>query len=119
MTPTMVLRDGRPVLALGGSGGFRIPTGVAQVLLAHIAFDRPIASAVGDPRIDTPPLGGLTIDPFAPQDVIADLARRGEAVDATKPSFSAVSAIAIGEIDGARVLAPAADPRKGGTTAVE
>jgi gamma-glutamyltranspeptidase/glutathione hydrolase len=119
MTPTIVLERGTPVLALGGSGGMKIPTATTQVLLAHLVFGLGAAEAVGQPRIDTPPTGGLAIDPAATPELVADLVQRGEVVDATKPNFSAVQAIAIGEKDGVRFLDPAADPRKGGAAMVE
>jgi gamma-glutamyltranspeptidase/glutathione hydrolase len=119
MTPTIVLQGGSPVLAAGGSGGMKIPTATTQALLAHLVFGRSAADAVSDPRIDTPPSGGLFVDPTLPADVSADLAHRGEVPDATKPNFSAVQMIAIGTKEGVRFLDPGADPRKGGAVAVE
>lgn len=119
MTPTIVLKDGAPVLALGGSGGSRIATGTTQVLLAALAFDRPVTQAVADPRFDTPALGGLLLDANVPASDIEDLKKRGEVVDQSKPNFSAVQAMSIGAKDGVRVLVPAADPRKGGAASVE
>jgi gamma-glutamyltranspeptidase/glutathione hydrolase len=118
MTPTIVLRDGKPVLALGGSGGSRIATGVTQVALATLAFGRTPAEAVAAPRIETPPAGGLLLDGSDPA-LVADLTKRGEVVDATKPNFSAVQAIGFGAEGGALRLFPAADPRKHGAAAVE
>jgi gamma-glutamyltranspeptidase/glutathione hydrolase len=119
MTPTIVLQGGEPVLAVGGSGGMKIATATTQVLLARLAFGRSIADAIGEPRIDTPPMGGLTIDPGVPAALVADLAGRGEVVDATKPNFSAVQAVAIGVKDGVRFLEAGADPRKGGAALVQ
>lgn len=119
MTPTIVVKDGQPVLALGGSGGTRIATGCSEVLLAILAFDRTSTQAVSDPRIETPPTGGLLADATIPPEVIDDLKKRGHVVDTSKPNFSAVQAVTIGEKDGARTLSPAADPRKGGEGAVE
>jgi gamma-glutamyltranspeptidase/glutathione hydrolase len=118
MTPTIVVKDGVPVLALGGSGGTRIATGVTQVLLANLAFGRPPADAIADPRVETPPLGGLLLDASGAS-VVDDLRKRGEVVDTSKPNFSAVQAIAIGAKDGARTLDAAGDPRKGGAGLVE
>jgi gamma-glutamyltranspeptidase / glutathione hydrolase len=119
MTPTIVLKGDQPVLALGGSGGTRIATGCSQVLLSILAFGRTSAQAVSDPRIETPPSGGLSIENSMPADVIEDIKKRGHAVDASKPFFSAVQAVTFGEKDGARFIAPAGDPRKGGEGAVE
>jgi gamma-glutamyltranspeptidase/glutathione hydrolase len=119
MTPTIVLQGGAPVLALGGSGGTKIPTATTQVLLSLLVLGQGAAEAVAAPRLDTPPTGGLTLDPGAPPALLADLARRGEVVDATKPSYSAVQAIVIGLRDGVRFLDPGADPRKGGAALAE
>lgn len=119
MTPTIVMQRGSPVFALGGSGGLRIPTGTTEVLLAHLVFDRTPEQAVADPRFDTPPTGGLFLDPSAAPDVVTDLQKRGEVVDTTKPNFSAVQAIAVSARRGARTLEAASDPRKGGSGLVE
>jgi gamma-glutamyltranspeptidase/glutathione hydrolase len=119
MTPTIVLDGGRPVLALGGSGGTRIATGVTQVLLASLVFGRSLAEATADPRFETPAMGGLWIERGAPEALVADLRRRGEVVDDSKPNFSAVQAVAIDEADGARRLEAGADPRKGGSALVK
>lgn len=119
MTPTIVLKGDKPVLALGGSGGSRIATGCSQVLLAVLAFGRPVGTAVSDPRFDTPATGGLLLDAAIPADVVADLQKRGQVVDATKPNFSAVQAMSFGEKDGVRYIEAAGDPRKGGSGEVQ
>ena len=49
--PTLVLRGGRPVLAIGIPGAARIPTALLQVLLDRLALGRPLAEAIGDTRI--------------------------------------------------------------------
>lgn len=41
MTPTIVLRDGQPFLALGARGGSRIPPAVAQIMNIQEAVDAP------------------------------------------------------------------------------
>lgn len=51
MTPTIVLKDGKPFLLLGGRGGSKIITGVIQVLLNVVLFDMNIQEAVDAPRI--------------------------------------------------------------------
>jgi gamma-glutamyltranspeptidase / glutathione hydrolase len=120
MTPTIVLKDGKPILALGGSGGTRIATGTTQVLLAHLAFGMPVQQAVSAPRIETPPTGGLLVDVAMGVETIQDLEKRGEVVDTSKPNFSAVQAISIADKpDGSRVVEAGADPRKGGVGAVQ
>ena len=51
MTPTIVLRDGKPFLALGARGGSRITTAVAQIIINVIDFGMNIQEAVDVPRI--------------------------------------------------------------------
>lgn len=51
IAPTLVLRDGRPVLALGIPGSSRIPTAILQVLLDRLVLQRPMADAIGDTRV--------------------------------------------------------------------
>jgi len=119
MTPTIAFRDGQPVLALGGSGGFRIATGTTQITLAHLAFDRPVAQAIADPRMDTPPWGGLALDTNTAPEVVEDLKKRGEVVDTSRPNFSAIQALSVDYVGGGRTIRAAADPRKGGAGEVE
>jgi gamma-glutamyltranspeptidase/glutathione hydrolase len=120
MTPTIVLKDGKPILALGGSGGTRIATGTTQVLLAHLAFGMPVQNAVSAPRIETPPTGGLLVDVELGVEAIQDLEKRGEVIDTSKPNYSGVQAISIsdGPTTG-RVIEAGADPRKGGVGSVQ
>jgi len=51
MTPAIVEKDGRLVMALGAPGGPRIISGVLQVLLHVIDFGMDIQQAVDQPRI--------------------------------------------------------------------
>lgn len=58
ISPMIVTRSGRAVLALGVPGAQRIPTTAAQVLLDRFMFDRPLADAIGDTRVHlVSPLG--------------------------------------------------------------
>ncbi len=50
ISPTLVFRDGRPVLAIGIPGSARIPTAMLQALLDRLVFNRSLADAIGDTR---------------------------------------------------------------------
>ncbi len=50
ISPTLVLRDGKVVIALGIPGAARIPTAVFQALLDRLVLNRPLADAIGDTR---------------------------------------------------------------------
>ncbi len=52
MAPTIVYRDGEPVIAIGAPGGTQIITGVLQVLLNIIDFGMSPIEAVAAPRFD-------------------------------------------------------------------
>jgi gamma-glutamyltranspeptidase/glutathione hydrolase len=50
MTPTIVLKNGKPFLVIGSPGGTTIPTQVYQVLLNTIEFNLSLEDAVWKPR---------------------------------------------------------------------
>lgn len=50
MTPTIVFRDGKPVLATGSPGGSRIITATLQLILNTLDFDMNLAEAAAAPR---------------------------------------------------------------------
>jgi gamma-glutamyltranspeptidase/glutathione hydrolase len=51
--PALVLRDGEPVMVLGGFGGDHIPQGTLQVFLNLVEFSRDPQEAVEEPRCYT------------------------------------------------------------------
>jgi gamma-glutamyltranspeptidase/glutathione hydrolase len=53
MSPTIVLDDGRPVLALGSPGGATIITTVTHVLLGHLDRDLALVDAIAAPRLSS------------------------------------------------------------------
>jgi gamma-glutamyltranspeptidase/glutathione hydrolase len=50
MTPTILEKDGRPVLVLGSPGGPRITTAVLETVTNIVDFGMPPADAVAAPR---------------------------------------------------------------------
>ncbi|MEZ5278065.1 MAG: gamma-glutamyltransferase family protein [Opitutaceae bacterium] len=51
IAPTLILKDGWPIVAIGLPGGQRIPTATLQVLLDHLVFDRNLGQAITAPRV--------------------------------------------------------------------
>jgi len=51
MSPTIVFRDGRPVLAVGSPGGATIITTVLQILMEHLDRGRSLPEAIAAPRV--------------------------------------------------------------------
>jgi len=75
-TPTLVLRDGEPLLALGAPGGRRIISAVVQSLVNMIDFRLGVQAAVSAPRIHCE--GPLTeVDGRTEAATVDALARKG------------------------------------------
>jgi gamma-glutamyltranspeptidase/glutathione hydrolase len=53
MAPTLVFRNGQPVLALGSPGGRSIPHLLSRVLLASLIWNEPPQRAVGLPHLSS------------------------------------------------------------------
>ncbi|MBZ0265597.1 gamma-glutamyltransferase [bacterium] len=51
MTPTLILKDGQPFMAVGASGGPKIITGTLQTFINVVDFGLDIQKAVSEPRI--------------------------------------------------------------------
>ena len=79
MAPTIVLRDGRPALALGLPGGARIFTSVLQALVNVIDHGMSLQEAVEAPRMWTQGQE-LEVETAVGDDVRAGLAARGHRV---------------------------------------
>ena len=83
MSPTIVLRDGKPVMTVGAPGSQRIISGVAQVISNVIDFDMDIQDAISAPRIHagsdwTTSDETIMIETRIPQDVIEGLKKLGD-----------------------------------------
>ena len=84
MAPTISLRDGRPVLALGTPGSYGILQTQVQALVQYVDFAQPIQRAIEQPRVRL--TDGRDIEPetrIAPS-VIASLAERGHTIVASE-----------------------------------
>lgn len=117
MSPTLVVEAGRPILAVGGSGGFRIATAVTQATLARLLFDQDPVACVSHPRVHVSGQD-LYVEKAVVPDVRLGLAARGESVKDEPFEGSAVQMVVWERPSGgrARVLA-ASDPRKAGFAA--
>jgi len=114
MTPTLVVKDGKVVFALGGSGGQLIATNVTQILLARLAFGLSAEQLVNMARFQVPTAGPslrLEANIGTSKELKADLAWRGEVVAEMPENPSAVQVIAVDDTG----VSAAADPRKHGS----
>ena len=82
MTPTIVVREGKPFMVLGAPGGPRIITAVLQVLLNAIDFRMNIQDAVDAPRFHHQwKPDKLYLEPGISPDTVALLEDMGHQVD--------------------------------------
>jgi gamma-glutamyltranspeptidase / glutathione hydrolase len=105
MTPTVILKDGRPMMVLGSPGGPAIITSLLQTLVNVVDFGMDLQAAVDAPRIHhqwNPDTLYVDQDAF-PADVIEALRRRGHAVTprGTKGDVQAILADGTGWLRGA------------------
>jgi gamma-glutamyltranspeptidase/glutathione hydrolase len=123
MAPTIVMQNGTPVLAIGGSGGLRIPVNVTQALLCRLVFDKAPQACLEAPRFFPPPVGptlSYNADQAPASAVSLDLAEKGEQVRISSgPDGTAVQMIAFERSSTGVTLRAAADARKGGVGLVE
>jgi gamma-glutamyltranspeptidase / glutathione hydrolase len=114
MSPTIVLKDGKPVLVTGAPGGSRIITTVLQVVVNALDFKEEIAEAVASPRVHHQWLPDyVLVEPSLPGKTVRALEARGHSIRIGPLSGSAHS-IAVTP-DG---LIGAADARSHGALAV-
>lgn len=116
MSPTILFRDGQPVLCVGGSGGSRILTAVEQVALFQLLFGDDAGQAVARPRIHhqgAPDV--LSHEPSLDARIVRGLATRGHAISVVETSAN-VQTIRIHRGDDGHVawLDAASDLRKEG-----
>ena len=81
MSPTIVLKDGKPVLVTGTPGGSRIISAVTQVIVNSIDYRMDIAAAVAAPRLHHQWLPDhVRVERGFPPDVLAELRSMGHDV---------------------------------------
>lgn len=113
MTPTIVLKKGKPFLLLGGRGGSRIATSVAQALINVVDYGMGIREAVSAPRVHHQWLPDtLYYEAGIPQFTIEGLRARGYTCEQAESGLAELEANQIDTLTGNPIGGP--DPREGG-----
>jgi gamma-glutamyltranspeptidase/glutathione hydrolase len=113
MSPTIVFKDGQPVIALGAAGGPKIISAVLQELVDMLDLGMTPQEAVAAPRIHQQWLPDkLYVESKLPAALKQALTERGHKIEEL-PAV-ALSQIVARSPDG-RSFTGAADPRAGGT----
>jgi gamma-glutamyltranspeptidase / glutathione hydrolase len=120
LSPGLVFKDGKPILAFSAAGGDQQDQTALQVIINHIDFGMEPKDAVTAPRFatnhllgsfrQTPPvLGSLLLYPEFPKATFDDLTARGHKITTSKRFFAEPSVITIDQKTG--VMRVAGDPR--------
>jgi gamma-glutamyltranspeptidase/glutathione hydrolase len=120
MTPTIVVRDGKPFLVLGSPGSSKIITTVANVLMGVVDYGMNIQEAVNAPRFHHQWLPDvLNVEKWFSPDTVSALQKMGYNVqiglhdgDYVSPYWSDAECIAVDAKTGDRL--GASDGRNGG-----
>lgn len=116
MSPTVVLKGGKPVLALGSPGGATIITTVLQTLLNHLDRGMPLVDAIAAPRASQRNAAQTEMEPK-----LMDSKVRGQ-LEALGHSFKSNpeigAATGIQRLPGGRWRAAAETDRRGGGSAM-
>ena len=122
LTPTLVLKDGKPVLAVSVAGGDGQDQATLQLVLNAIDFGLAPAESVTAPRFGTnhftgsfrqtpPALGSLLVYPEMAEATRKDLRARGHMITVQKPPLWGTTVLSIDPKSG--LIRVAGDPKAG------
>jgi len=97
LSPMIVLDDGEPILALGGSGGATIPSVVTQILQGVLAHGVDPATAIAEPRVFSGASTSVRWESTLPEDSRRGLDELGYETDDEPSDIGAIQALSIGE----------------------
>jgi gamma-glutamyltranspeptidase/glutathione hydrolase len=115
MAPTILLRDGRPFLAVGSPGGSMIITTVLQILVNRLDFGMTLPDAIAAPRASQRNTSTVFAEPAFRSTYETALSGRGHRFT-TSAEIGAATGIEF--LGGGRVLASAEPTRRGGGSAM-
>ena len=111
LTPTLVMKEGKPFLAISVAGGDMQDQAALQIILDVVDFDMDIDQAMSAPRFSTnhfigsfgqdpPRLGSLRLNNRIGEDVENELAKRGHHVSMTRSNAGGISMLYIDQNTG-------------------
>lgn len=123
LSPSLVLKDGAPFLAIGTPGGDNQDQQIMNVLLRVLAFGEPLQAAIEAPRINSNHFHGsfgvkkdepgvLEIEDRVPQPVRDALTARGHKLDVLGPFGVSTGIVAAGVVPETGTLRGGADVRR-------
>lgn len=102
MCPTLVVKDGEPIMAIGSPGSWCIPPAIVQILNAVLLFDMDLQQAINEPRaIFTSYSAPLKVyaEPRLPEETIQALIDAGYEVDSGKDWNTSLGSVGVVLVD--------------------
>jgi gamma-glutamyltranspeptidase/glutathione hydrolase len=122
MSPTIILKDGDPYLALGQPGGSTIITSVLQTIVNRVDLGMNISDAVAAPRASQRNTANVTAEPGFIEVYGSELTPYGHAFTPSGDAFTSAAEIgaatAIEFLPDGRMVAAAEPVRRGGGSAM-
>jgi len=113
MTPTIVVKDGKPFMVTGSPGGPRIITTTLLTILNVVDYGMDVQEAVSAPRFHHQWVPDqLLVEPETAADVLEALRSRGHRVEVSKRNWSSAQAIVVDPASGRHL--GGSDPRSDG-----
>jgi gamma-glutamyltranspeptidase/glutathione hydrolase len=123
LSPSIVLKDDAPYLAIGTPGGDNQDQQIMNVLLRVLAFNQPLQAAIEAPRINSSHFHGsfaikkdepgvLEIEDRVPADVRSALTARGHKLEVLGPYAVSTGIVAAGVVPETGTLRGGADVRR-------
>ncbi len=114
MSPTIILKNGTPVIAVGSAGATRIISSALQAILNFFEFGKPIKDAVAAPRLHIHQ-NQIQLESGVARQSAASLRRMGHEVKTKRAGmyFGGVHAAILNQNN---TLEGASDPRRDGST---
>ena len=115
MSPTLILKDGKPFATIGSPGGKRIISTMAFLISNLVDFDMGIQTAINTPRFNNYEKGALKIESRIPIEVQHALLEKGHELEVKKDFdlyFGGAQGIVIDQKSGE--MHGGADPRRDG-----
>ncbi len=113
MTPTIVVKDGKPFMVTGSPGGPRIITTTLLTILNVVDYGMDVQEAVSAPRFHHQWMPDrLLVEAAVPADVVEALRKRGHRVEVSERNWSSAQSIVVDPATGRHT--GGSDPRSDG-----
>jgi gamma-glutamyltranspeptidase / glutathione hydrolase len=118
MSPTLLLKDGKPFMAVGSPGGPTIIASVAQTIINVIDHGLPIQKAILTPRVYSSSSTSVSWEGGIEQDTVLELMGKGHKFDAEPMTIGNVQAV-IYDFENGKMYGGADNTREGTVLGVD